>query len=52
MENPLQFGEIHTFLKSISTAKILKILRFLPEDNVKRKVFNMKVVIKFYPDAY
>jgi hypothetical protein len=36
MESPPQSGEIRSFLKSVSVAKISKMPYFRPEDDVKR----------------
>jgi hypothetical protein len=37
MESPPQFGEIQSFLKSVSAAKNLKMPSFRPEDDVKQE---------------
>jgi hypothetical protein len=47
MESLPQYGEIQSFLKSVSVARIFKMRRFQPEYEVQRQSFNMEVVEKF-----
>jgi hypothetical protein len=39
MESLPQYGEIQSFLKSVSAAKIFKMQRFQPEYDVQRQSF-------------
>jgi hypothetical protein len=51
MESPPQFGEIQSFLKSVSTTKISKIPRLRTEDDVKWKTIQYDSCWKFTPHA-
>jgi hypothetical protein len=51
MESPPQFGEIQSFLKSVSVVKILKVSRFLHDDDVKQKSVHHESCWKFSLDA-
>jgi hypothetical protein len=51
MESPAQFGEIRSFLKSVSLAKISKISCFRHEDYVKWKSLQYESCWQFFPGA-